>query len=957
MKSEVFLANFHNLFNLTIYMNRKPKLLLVLLWLMSLSTWVSAQDMDEALPFDPETRTGVLENGMRYYVRYNARPDNYAELRLALNAGSLQETDAQRGLAHFMEHMCFNGTENFPKNELVDYLESIGTRFGAHLNAYTSFDETVYMLRVPTDDEEQFAQGLQIMEDWSHNVTLEPEEIDKERGVVVEEWRTRLGAQQRMQEESYPKIFYGSRYVDRLPIGDTAILKNFDYATLEAFYDDWYRPDLMAIVAVGDFDVDEVEAQIKEQFGRIDNPDEAPERDVYPIPGHEETLIALAEDEEAPFNRVTILYKHPHRPVHNYGDYRNELITSLANIMLSDRLNELTQQENPPFVGGGASYGQLARTKDVFNAVAITPNGGYLKGLEALLIENERARRHGFTQTELDRAKSLIMSQLEQAYAERDKTPSRQVVMSYVYHFLQDNPAMGIENELNVSQDLMPGIELEEVNEMFRTFITDENRVITINGAKREENPLPSEEEIRRVLIEAAAAEVAPYAEEEMAAELLSERPEPTEITEREEIEALGVQVWTLANGAKVVLKATDFQNDEVLFRAFSPGGHSLYPQEKYHSASMADQVVGSMGIGPFGPTQLEKFLADKVLRLAPLLSEREEGMNGSSSVEDFETLLQLVYLYQTNPRKDEAAFNAMISRNKGIYSNLASNPQYWFQDQISELLYDNHPRRQGLPEPEDLDEVALDEAYEIFTERFGDAGDWTYFLVGSFDYAEVEALITRYLGNIPGDEQADEAEDIGARILTERTAENFYKGREPQAQVRLMYNTPGEWDTETRSHLRSATDVLAIMLREAMREDQGGVYGVGVNSSASREPQSYYQVNVRFTCSPENVDKLVETVEQSIAQLQEEGPSEQNMQKIKETQRKDYQVGVETNRFWMSNLVFSYRYDLDPTRILSVPEKIDALTAEEVQQAAQAYMQPEHFVRMVLLPVTEEKR
>ncbi len=910
----------------------------------------------QPIPFDPETRMGTLPNGMRYYVRYNAKPENYAELRLALNAGSLQEMDAQQGLAHFVEHMCFNGTKNFPKSELVDYLESIGTKFGAHLNAYTSFDETVYMLRVPTDDADKFGTGLQILEDWAHQVTMEGEEIDKERGVVIEEWRTRLGANERISRKTYPKIFYDSRYENRLPIGDTGVLRTFDYETLRSFYDDWYRPNLMAIVAVGDFDVEAVEAQIKAQFGSISNPEDAPEHQNYQIPDHEETLVALASDEEATFNQVQVMYKHPHRPVRTVQDYRRMIVYSLASTLIDNRLSELMQQEDPPFSYVGSGYSSMARTKDRFQNFAIVPNGGYLRGLETMLTENERAITHGFTETELERAKQGMLTELEQRYAERDKIESRRLVMSYVYHFLDASPVPGIENQLRLYQQLLPEISLQNVNEAFRGFITEENRVVVITGAEREDNPLPTEAEVRAMLKQTADLTLDPYQDNVASGPLMTALPEPAEVIERDQIEAIGVRELTFANGLKVVLKPTEFQNNEVLMRAHSPGGTSLYPDEQYMSAEWADQIVGQSGLADFDNIQLEKYLSDKVISLSPYIGELEEGMRGSCATDDLEIFLQMVHLYFTKPRQDEQTFASIMAKSKALYANLLSSPRYWFRSEVNEVLNQGHPRRAFIDPPERLEEIELQRAFEIYQERFGNAGDFTFFFVGNFDPAEMESLLARYLGSLPGESATETWRDVGARVITEAADKTYYRGREPQSQVLMQYHVEADWDTQDRFHLNAAVDVLKIMLRESMREEQGGVYGVGARASAQRYPIGGYTVSVSFTCAPENVKQLSETVLQEVKSLQTEGPAAENVQKVKETMRKEHQVGLTKNDFWLGSLTFAYENGLEPTRILTVEEKIDALTAEEVQAAAQRFMQAENLARFVLRPQPNQK-
>jgi zinc protease len=907
---------------------------------------------ERPVPFDPDTRTGTLPNGMRYYVRYNAKPDNYAELRLALNAGSLQETEAQRGLAHFIEHMCFNGTAHFPKSDLLDYLESIGTKFGAHLNAYTSFDETVYMLRVPTDNTEQFQQGFQIIEDWAHEVSMDSEEIDKERGVVIEEWRTRLGASNRISQQTYPSIYYGSRYPDRLPIGDTGVLRTFDYETLRSFYRDWYRPDLMAIVAVGDFDVEAVEAQIKAQFGAIPSPEgDVPARTVYAVPDHAETLIALAEDDEATYNQVQLIYKHPHLPVETRSDYRRMLTQSLASSLIDARLSELMQASDPPFNYVASGYSSLARSKDDYSAFAIVPNGGYLKGLETILTENARAIQHGFTATELARIKQSMMTSMQQQYAERDKLESRRLVMSYVYHFLENSPVPGIENQLVLYEQMLPGISLEDVNTMFRGFIRDSSRVVVLSGAKRDNNPLPSEQEVRALLAKVAKMTLDPYEDNVAAGPLMTKPPKPVSVASRDSIPAIGVTELTYPNGLKVILKPTDFQNNEVLMSAYSPGGTSLYPDEAYMSATRAAGIIRESGLADFDNIQLEKYLSDKVIRLSPYIGELEEGMQGSCAANDLEFFLQMVHLNFTQPRKDEQAFTSIMTKSKANYANLLSNPNLWFRDQVNSVLNQDHFRRDFIESPEKLDQIELETAYRVFRERFGNAGDFTFIFVGSFDPAQMEQLLNLYLGSLPGEPKAETWQDVEARELSEAVEKVYYRGKEPQSQVLMQYHLESEWDTQSRFQLNMAVKVLSIMMRESMREEQGGVYGVRANATAQRYPIGAYTVGISFTCAPENADPLIETVLREVEALQQDGPSAQNMQKVKETLRKEYQVSLTENGFWLGNLSFAYENDLDPARILQVIEKVDALTPEEVQAAAQRFLQEAHLARFVLKP------
>ncbi|MEM7370912.1 MAG: insulinase family protein [Bacteroidota bacterium] len=911
---------------------------------------------EKTIPFEPNTRRGTLSNGLTYFIRKNGQPENYAELRLAVNAGSIQESEEQLGLAHFVEHMCFNGTKNFPKSELVDYLESIGTKFGAHLNAYTSFDETVYELRVPTDDPEQFDTGLQILEDWAHNVSFDGEEIEKERGVVIEEWRTRLGAGWRMMQQTYPKTFYESRYVDRLPIGTTEVLKNFEHETLRQYYRDWYRPDLMAVVAVGDFDVDEVEQMIKEKFGRISAVENPKKREVYPIPDHQETLISIAADEEASFNRVEILYKHDVKYTKTIGDFRESIVRDLASSLLDARLSELTQAETPPFTFAFSGYGSLAKTKDSYSATAIVSEKQFLSGLETLLLENERVQRFGYTQSELDRAKSSIEAGLEKSLKEKDKTESRRIVRQYVYHFLEGDPVPGVDNTVKLYREYLPGISLEEVNEAFKEFIREDNRVITIAGAQKEGISLPTDADVRQLLEQVKQAELSPYEDNVSDAPLMATLPTAGSITEVKRVEDIDVTELTLSNGVRVVLKPTTFKNDEIRISAYSPGGTSVYPDEQYISAKYATSIIGASGIGEFDNIQLDKFLSDKVVGVFPYISELEEGVGGMSSPKDLETCLQLIHLYFTSPRKDEKAFGSFMARIRSMNENQLANPDRWFRNEVQDAMYHKQLRRRFVDPPEMLEQIDLTTAYEVYKDRFADASDFTFIFLGNFEVETIKPLLNQYLASLPSSNRGENWKERNLYPIEGPLSKTFNRGKEPKSQVQLKIYGDFDWDTKSRYHLNSAMQVLRIMLRESMREDRGGVYGVGAFARTRRDPKGRYSINISFTCAPENVDDLVDAALNDMKTLREEGASEKNLQKIKETQRKDIQVGMKQNRYWLNNLEFSYQHELDPSKLIQAEDKIDKLTGEDIQKAAQQYFDADKLVKFVLYPETENQ-
>ncbi|RMG69032.1 MAG: insulinase family protein, partial [Bacteroidetes bacterium] len=654
-------------------------------------------------------------------------------------------------------------------------------------------------------------------------------------------------------------------------------------------------------------------------------------------------------------NSISLYYKHPVAPVTTLPEYRANLIRNLASRLISDRLDELGQQDNPPFSLAYSRYSNMVRTKDNYVSGAYVDGDGFLTGFRALLEENERARRYGFTETELERAKRSILTSLEKQYRERDKIESRQLVMSFVYHFLEGSPATGVEQALALHRNLLPGISLEEVNAAFRGFIREDNRVITIMAGEKEGVEMPAEADLRAMLEEVSQWELAPYEDKVADVPLMSEIPQAGSVVAVSERPELGVTEWTLSNGARVILKPTNFKNDEIGFSAFSPGGTSLYPDSLYMSANEAADIISSSGLGSYDNIQLEKYLSDKVLRIRPYIGELEEGFQGSCSPRDLETFMQLVHLYFVRPRKDPQAFASMMTRNKSLYANLLASPQYWFRSELTKAINQNHFRRDFIPGAEKLDMVDLDQAYQIYQERFADAGDFTFLFVGNVSPETLQPLVETYIASLPGLGREEVGQDVGVQPPATPLSRTFYKGSEPQSQVVMRYLGDFTWNTENRFNLKSAVQVLSIMMRESMREEQGGVYGVGASPSFERDPKPRYSVNISFTCAPENVETLMETVETEAGKLREEGPSEKNLAKIKEIMRKELEVDMKQNGYWMEQLRFAYRYGLDPARILEAGTWIEDLSAADIQAAAQTYLQPKQLASFVLNPEPEE--
>lgn len=904
----------------------------------------------DSLRLDPAVKVGRLKNGLTYYIRKNAKPEDRAELRLVVKAGSVLENPDQQGLAHFLEHMAFNGTKNFRKHELVEFLESIGMRFGADLNAYTSFDETVYMLQLPTGDPKILDKGFQILEDWAHNVSLEPEEIDKERGVVREEWRLRRGAEARMRDQQFPVLLHNSRYAERIPIGDMSVIDTFSYRTIRDFYQTWYRPDLMAVIAVGDFDERMAEKMIQEHFNRIAPRQNPSERGSTPIPDHDSTLFAIASDPEASRTAVTVYYKHPHRSVEVAGDYRTNIVEGLYNAMLSQRLHERTRLPDPPFIFAYSGSSAFGTARDMYVLGAGVTNNGIERGLGALLTEAERVRRHGFTPSELERSKMELLRSIEQLYQERDKTESGRYADEYASHFLEDVPAPGIDYELALYRAYLPGITLADVNAVAGRLITDQNRVVYANMPATPGVRNVTEADLRAVFGSIALEDIGPYVDHVADRPLLAVPPAPGTIRSERKLPELGVTEWTLSNGARVVLKPTDFKNDEVLLSGISFGGTSLASDADYISAASAAPLMQEGGLGDFDRVTLEKMLAGKVAAAAPFIGELQEGISAQASPQDLETMFQLVYLNFTAPRVDSAAFLSYRSRMQSLLQNRSARPETAFGDTLQVTMSQYHPRRRPATAAR-YDSLDLGTAYRFYRDRFADAGDFTFVIVGNFDADSIRPLVATYLGGLPASGRNENWRDLGVRTPTGTIEKEVRRGVEPKSTVQMIFTGPFEWSMENRHMVLSMMDILENRLREELREEKGGTYGVSASGSVQRYPVPQYSLTISFGCAPDRVDELVNGALGVIAGLKEKGPQTGELDKEKETQRREREIYRKDNSYWLSVLQSRYVNGENPLSILSEPELTDRLTPQSIRDAARNYFTMKNYVKVVLYP------
>lgn len=926
----------------------------LLFCILQIQAQEKAIDLDQKLPVDPNITIGKFENGLRYYIRVNKKPEKRANLWLAVNAGSILETDDQQGLAHLAEHMAFNGTKNFKKQELVDYLESIGMQFGPEVNAYTSFDETVYMIQVPTDSNGVVEKGMQILEDWAHQVSFEDEEIDKERGVVIEEWRLGQGAGSRIRDKQLPIVFKGSQYAVRLPIGKKEIIESCSYETLRKYYRDWYRPDLQAVIAVGDFDPAFIKDLIEKHFKNLPVRKNEPKRKMYPVPDYKETLYAIASDPEATRTNIGVYFKRDVEKEVTIGDYRHLFLDNLYNILLSNRLDELRQQADPPFIYGYSGKGRMVRTKDVYELGAVVKEGGIDRGLEALLTESARVKKYGFTESELERAKTLILRSYERWYTERDKTDSDSYSREYVRNFLTDEPIPGIANEYAYARAMVPGITLQEINALVGDYITDGNRVIVVGMPQKEGVPVPTEEELAAVFTEVNAKDIKPYVDEVSDEPLVAQEPPPGKIVKDDYLKEIDVTEWTLSNGIKIRLKTTDFKNDEIVFEGFSFGGTSVGPDSDWWSINTASSIINQSGLGDFDPLVLRKKLTGKIVGVSPYIDWYSEGISGRASPKDVETMFQMIYLYFTAPRYDVTAFEAYKARMKGLIENRNARPETIFSDTITVYMGSNHPRRQ----PWSLDNLAKinhKSSYDFYKDRFADAGSFKFVFVGNFTLDTIKPLILTYLGSLPNLGRNETYKDPNVIPPKGVHTKIVKKGIEDKARVQLVFTGPYKWSRENNYAFYALRDVLDIKLREVVREDKSGTYGVAVNSFCGHVPKEEYNFNIGWGCDPKRVDELADAVFQTIDSLKNYGPEDIYITKVRETQLRQFEVNLKENRFWESQLKNAYYDDFNPQLIIKRKEEVANLSKEMVKKAAQKYLNTKNYVKFILLPEKSE--
>jgi zinc protease len=846
--------------------------------------------------------------------------------------------------------MAFNGTRNFARNEMVNWLESVGMRFGPDTNAYTSFDETVYQLTVPTDKRETIEMGLLILEDWMQGLVMDSQAIEKERGVILEEWRLRREVWARVQDAQLPVLFHGSRYTGRLPIGKPETIQNAPGDAIRRFYRDWYRPDLAAVVAVGDFNPDEMETLIRRRFSQYTKPISARPREVYPVPPHGETLVSYIRDPELGSTTLGVYAKKEARPPRTVAEFRARIVEDLFFSIMNERLRDIGQRRDSPFLSAEAAAFSFIRPLKTYYAAAGVEEGGVAEGLAALVREMKRAAVHGFTETELERAKADLLRRLEQSYKEMENISSDVFVYMYVDNYLEGEPILGPEYSYRLTRRFLPFIEADELKFPAAFFLEEKNRVVLISGPESEE--ALSDKDILSILRNAAAEDVPAFVDEVSGGSLLEEIPQPgTALRVRsDQAGAAGLTEWKLGNGMRVVLKTTDFKNDEILMTAFSPGGTSLAADEDYISADFAENVAEASGVGPFSLVQLEKYISGKKVQVTPRIYGQTEGMQGSASVRDVEAFFQLIHAYFTAPRLDDEAMGSYLRQVKNSLRTREKQPETIFFNKVREILTRNHLRSRPL-RPETVDKVDTQKAFDFYRSRFADAGDFTFIFVGSISPDELEPYLAAYLASLPGGARKESWKDTGMRLFRGRAEDTVHAGIEEKSLVALYFTGDFAWSRENVFRLEVLEAYLDLRLREILREDKGGTYGVSVSAEAYRYPAGEYSLGIFFGAAPDKAAELTGIALEAVREMKNTLPLAADAAKLREQDFRQHERMLRENAYWLNSLRFNLYHDLPGDIADYRPGQIRTITPELIQNLVRTYCNEENLIVVTLMP------
>lgn len=913
--------------------------------------WTKQHADTTALPLDKSVRYGKLPNGLAYYIRKNTEPQERVFMYLVNNVGSILENEQQRGLAHFLEHMAFNGTTHYPNNTLVDYLQKNGISFGADINAYTSFNETVYQLQLPSNDSKLVNNGFQILQDWAQGISLEHSEIDKERGVIMEEKRAGKSLNERIQDKTLPVALNHSLYAQRIPIGTEQVIQHFPYQEIENFYKNWYRPNLQAVIVVGDIDVDQTEQLLKKQFSALKNPNKPTPRQEYTIPLKGKNQFMVVTDPEITSTSIDISIKFPERKLKSAADFKQAIVKALFNDMMAGRYNPIFRTANPPFLGGGASLGGFMGGLDVFT-IQISAKPGRLKeGFDAVWREIFRAKQLGFTATELQRAKDSYRSQMENLLEEKDKIASSQYVQEYIQHFLNGVASPGIDHEMKLINEILPDISLSDIQQLVQQYLKDSDRDIIILAPEAEKATLPNEADMASWINTLSKEKQTAFTEESNDLPLLKHKVQGGTIVKEEKDSTLGTTTLTLNNNIKVLLKPTNYQNNQISFQGFSYGGTSIYDDKDFQSATNAVGLVGASGLGNYTADQFEKSLAGRTASASPFISETAQGVSGYSNNKDLELALEMMYGYFTEPRLDTAIVAGILANAKDGLKDRDKNGDAVFQDSVMALLSGNNIRRTGIT-LDKINAIHPQRALDIYKERFADASGYSFTFVGSIDTEKIKPLIAKYIGGLPSSgQQTATYRNLHINIPAGKIEKKFALSKEEKAMVYLVLSGEYDYNEQHNIALQAFREVLEIRLLERLREEEGGVYSPSIQMDYNKLPDARYTLTVGFSCSVANADKLAQYSIEEIEKLKKEGPSAENLGKFKANDKLNYEAAIKTNDFW-SNYLYSNLYNGDDMhRIFQRSTLRDNLNPDTVKEVAQRFINDKNVIKIVQLP------
>lgn len=929
---------------------KKIRLVTCCFLFISISLQIFAQG---ELGWDPKVLKGKLPNGLTYYIRENGKPEQKVELRLVVNVGSIMEDDDQQGLAHMAEHMAFNGTKNFKKNEIISFLQDIGVGFGSDLNAYTSFDETVYILPIPTDKKGNLEKGFQVLEDWAHQVTYLDEDINSERAIILEESRLGKSGEERMFKKIYPELFKGSKYANRLPIGVDSIIKNFQPDAIRRFYRDWYRPDLMAVVVVGDIKQAEALQLIQKHFSGLKNPATPKPRTFADVPPYAAPNAMVVTDKEATSYSFAVNYSSSKtNPSATMEEYRKDMIQSLYTSMLNARFRELTQKENPPFVYAFGGFSGYARNYEAFNVQASTGTNDIRKGIDAVTEEIERVKRFGFTEAELERAKKNQLASMERTFNNRDKIESGMLADEYIRNFTDGESVPGIDKEFDITKRILPGISLNEVNRITDKFKDEKNRFAYIMGPETGTVSVPNNTEILAALDAKSKADIKPYEEKAVAANLLSKAPKAGKVSTRSKDAVIGTTELKLSNGITVSLKRTDFKTDQILMSSYRYGGTAGYSLADRYNAENAVSAVVSMGAGNFSPNDMRKAMAGKTASATPFISNVAEGFRGNSSNKDVETMLQILYLYVTEPRIDSALFKSYIQRSKSQFAMMGANPEVAFYDTLIKVMYNNNPLAPSpIPKAENYDKINMSRAMAIYKERLGDLNGMHFNFVGSFKEEELIPLIETYIGSLPAAGKKPTFTDNKVRPVKEDKTFTFKKGKEEKSLILAISSGEIPYSADMGLKMQALSEIMNIKIIEEMREKIQGIYGGGTNAGLSKAPYNNYQFALQLPCGPDKVDTLLKAYHAELDAMVKKGPEVTYLDKVKKQWTEEYKTNIKTNEYWLTKLQ-QFRFgESVPDRVINFEKYVNALKPADVQAAAKIIAASPSKLTAVLKP------